>query len=90
MCPSKNCKSGETECGEIDKCACSEVGQTCGSNFPSECNYDPNSLYYCKDEGDLPSEIESCLSGICSAGNKVCDPHPCLCTSSGQSDEVKE
>ncbi|KAF9435340.1 hypothetical protein BGZ76_006471 [Entomortierella beljakovae] len=83
-CESNQCISGNSECYVVDKCECTEAGQTCGSNFPEECHYYPNTLYYCKDEGEIPIIIDDCTSGSCQKGNQTCDPDPCKCSTSGQ------
>ncbi|KAG0228168.1 hypothetical protein BGX31_006705 [Mortierella sp. GBA43] len=83
-CPSGICESGANECTPVDPCACKDAGQICGSSFEDSCGYDPNSLYYCKDEGDKPVVIEECSSNSCPANSTACEPDPCLCSTSGQ------
>ncbi|KAF9585019.1 hypothetical protein BGW38_004250 [Lunasporangiospora selenospora] len=83
-CKSKKCLSGESECGEIDPCSCSVTGQICGSAFDPSCNYNPDALYYCADEGDAPKLIEVCSANKCPKDGNACLPDPCLCTRSGQ------
>ncbi|KAF9285529.1 hypothetical protein BGZ68_003782 [Mortierella alpina] len=83
-CPSGECRRSTNKCIPARNCLCKEKGTICGASFDATCNLNATSLYYCREAGSTPSEIESCASKSCPADATACDPDPCLCKSSGQ------
>ncbi|KAG0372196.1 hypothetical protein BGX24_000583, partial [Mortierella sp. AD032] len=67
---------------EFDPCACTKVGDVCGSTFPVSCNYKANIVYNCPAVKVIPARKTTCLNNaICfvqSTGPK-CTPPECIC-----------
>ncbi|KAG0353645.1 hypothetical protein BGX24_007214, partial [Mortierella sp. AD032] len=75
-------KEGPDGCGpNEDECKCKDNQDVCGSQFPTRCKYDLDSLYKCSGNGSLASNPEPCSHGICLVldGDDKCTPDPCLC-----------
>ncbi|KAF9094736.1 hypothetical protein BGX29_009372 [Mortierella sp. GBA35] len=57
--------------------------EVCGSEFPSTCNYDEGSLYFCKSSNTIPILLNKCVTGSCPKGATECPLPPvddtCLC-----------
>ncbi|KAG0282572.1 hypothetical protein BGZ96_000332, partial [Linnemannia gamsii] len=67
-------------------CECAGTGQVCGSEFPPECRFDENSLYFCKGSKSTPVVLHKCYIGKCPRGAIECPGPPivdCLCKGVG-------
>ncbi|KAF9581682.1 hypothetical protein BGW38_001213, partial [Lunasporangiospora selenospora] len=67
-----------------DPCACKELGPTCGSNFPSSCGLDRETLFQCNAKNFKPKNGEICATGVCLVQpiDDICKPIPpsnCKC-----------
>ncbi|KAF9349045.1 hypothetical protein BGX26_012594 [Mortierella sp. AD094] len=70
-----------------DQCACTSDlsgNKVCASQFPGECGYSDEKLYYCGTTGDLPSEVQDCKApSVCDVNLNVgtcitpVDPYKC-------------
>ncbi|KAF9095793.1 hypothetical protein BGX23_012621 [Mortierella sp. AD031] len=87
ICPLGGCVAlspevGPSHCRHGD-CECAGTGQVCGSEFPSTCNYDEGSLYFCKSSNTIPILLNKCVTGSCPKGATECPLPPvddtCLC-----------
>ncbi|KAG0265879.1 hypothetical protein BGZ95_003192 [Linnemannia exigua] len=66
----------------LDPCACTNAGDTCGSAFPDTCNYEKDSQYTCTDNKALPVKKNACLAAnVClvTPTGSVCTPPACIC-----------
>jgi hypothetical protein len=75
-------KEGPDGCGPNEyECKCKDSSDICGSQFPSRCNYSPDSLYKCSGNGSEASRPKPCSHGPCLVldGDDKCTPDPCLC-----------
>ncbi|KAG0361387.1 hypothetical protein BGX24_005346, partial [Mortierella sp. AD032] len=66
--------AGDNRC-DGGSCACKDGDLTCGSAFPTECNLDPNTLYYCARAGSKPTFAMICpIKCIEKEGRDECSP----------------
>ncbi|GJJ74341.1 hypothetical protein EMPS_06699 [Entomortierella parvispora] len=84
---------GHDRCSD-DKCTCVRAGLVCGSELPSECHANDNTVYNCAGQGSRPEELSECPPGteciprdgtpgaVC--GSKKCDcfGHATVCSDS--------
>ncbi|KAG0034069.1 hypothetical protein BGZ81_006264, partial [Podila clonocystis] len=81
-CESKICTPGDSKCGTNEKCLCKAVGPTCGSTYPAECNYRPDTVYTCQSAGIMPTKTAYCDKG-CDKATGMCNPDDCGCKKVG-------
>ncbi|KAK3826752.1 MAG: hypothetical protein J3R72DRAFT_479280 [Linnemannia gamsii] len=91
--PGEKCAAGL--CASADKlsttsvakcqpdCSCKSIKDTCGVDFPSDCNLDKDTLYGCAKIGDAPKPKEVCAKG-CKTGTNKCYVDPCACKQIGE------
>lgn len=67
---------------KFDPCACSAVGDVCGSSFPNTCTYEAQSIYSCKAATVLPEKKAACAAKetcLKSPAGPVCTLEDCFC-----------
>ncbi|GJJ71488.1 hypothetical protein EMPS_03838 [Entomortierella parvispora] len=69
-------------------CVCQKAGDSCSSNFPANCPFEPNTLYNCSSVGALPVKNVTCTrTEICTVvfgGNDFCgEDSTCTCVGNG-------
>ncbi|KAF9339287.1 hypothetical protein BGZ91_006466 [Linnemannia elongata] len=92
--PGKKCGTGL--CSSADKmstasvatckpdCTCKINKDTCGIDFPAECNFPKDTLYTCTKIGDTPKKKEVCALNGCKTGTNKCYVDPCACKVVGE------
>ncbi|KAG0071862.1 hypothetical protein BGZ90_012103, partial [Linnemannia elongata] len=76
---------GPDEC-KSDPCACTKVGDACGSTLPSNCGYEKDSVYTCSAIKALPVKKSACESGkacLETPAGPTCTPSDCICNDDG-------
>ncbi|KAG0085944.1 hypothetical protein BGZ92_008580 [Podila epicladia] len=81
-CESRMCAPGDSKCGTSEKCLCKATGQICGSSYPAECHYKPETVYTCQSAGVIPTKTAKCHKG-CDKGTGTCNPDHCGCKKVG-------
>ncbi|KAF9901398.1 hypothetical protein EC991_006197 [Linnemannia zychae] len=69
----------------FDPCACKKSGDTCGSSYPTNCTYEPTSIYACAANKTIPTKKSPCAaSTVCleTTTAPVCTPPECICKES--------
>ncbi|KAF9405006.1 hypothetical protein BGZ94_003814, partial [Podila epigama] len=67
----------------VPDCTCKEVGDKCGVDLPTKCNFDKDTVYTCSKVGDPYTAKEKCPAGKCKTGTSACEINPCVCDKVG-------
>ncbi|KAF9926806.1 hypothetical protein FBU30_003684, partial [Linnemannia zychae] len=73
---------GSPDICKQDPCACSIVGDVCGSSFPNECAFDAQAVYSCKTNSSLPEKMTDCATEqVCLdlPAGPICVSESCIC-----------